>query len=167
MIFIINNDSILKMELDFASINKNYNKYEKVFNEILSFTLNYLKLKFSPIVSVSIIDNESIHTINKEYRNIDRPTDVISFAFIDSEKDKEKIKKSKIDYVLGDIYISYQKCEEQADNYGHSLEREICFLFLHGLLHLLGYDHMEKDDEKIMFDLQDKILNLEEELWKN
>ena len=147
------------MELDFASINKNYNKYEKVFNEILSFTLNYLKLKFSPIVSVSIIDNEAIHTINKEYRNIDRPTDVISFAFIDSEKDKEKIKKSKIDYVLGDIYISYQKCEEQADNYGHSLDREICFLFLHGLLHLLGYDHMEKDDEKIMFDLQDNILN--------
>lgn len=147
------------MELDFASVNKDYNKYEKVFNGILSFTLKYLKLKFSPIISVSIIDNEAIHTINKEYRNIDRPTDVISFAFIDSEKDKEKIKKSKIDYVLGDIYISYQKCEEQADNYGHSLKREICFLFLHGLLHLLGYDHMEKDDEKIMFDLQDKILN--------
>lgn len=159
MIFINNNDTILRMELDFTSVNKAYNKYEKTFNEILSFVLKFLKLKFSPIVSVSIIDNEAIHQINKEYRNIDRETDVISFAFIDSEKDKDKIKMSKIDYVLGDIYISYEKCEEQAKSYEHSLNREICFLFLHGILHLLGYDHMEKDDEKIMFDLQDKILN--------
>ena len=147
------------MELDFTSLDKSYNKYKKTFSEILSFTLKYLKLKFSPIVSVSIIDNQSIHQINKEYRGIDKETDVISFAFIDAEENKEQIKMSKIDYVLGDIYISLEKAKEQAELYGHSLNRELCFLFLHGILHLLGYDHMKKEDEEIMFDLQDKILN--------
>ena len=97
---------------------------------------------------------ERIHEINKEYRNIDRETDVISFA-LEDEKD--------ITYddfrLLGDIYISIDRVVSQAKEYGHSELREICFLATHGILHLLGYDHMEPDDEKEMFDLQNKLLD--------
>ena len=104
--------------------------------------------------NVIIVDNEFIHKMNREYRGIDRPTDVISFA-LEDEHD--------IDYddfrLLGDIYISIDKAKEQAKEYGHSLRREICFLSVHGLLHLLGYDHMEKEDEKVMFARQEMILN--------
>ena len=104
--------------------------------------------------NVIIVDNEFIHKMNKEYRGIDRPTDVISFA-LEDEHD--------IDYedfrLLGDIYISIDKAKEQAKEYGHSLKREICFLSVHGLLHLLGYDHMKKEDEKVMFARQEMILN--------
>ena len=99
------------------------------------------------------MDNEYIHKINKEYRGVDRPTDVISFA-LEDEPD------IKLDHrILGDIYISIDKAREQANEYGHSLKRELCFLTVHGVLHLLGYDHMKsKKDEEIMFSLQDEIL---------
>lgn len=105
--------------------------------------------------NVIIVDNEYIHELNKEYRGIDRETDVISFA-LEDEKD--------ITYddfrLLGDIYISLDKAVSQAKEYGHSLEREICFLAVHGFLHLLGYDHTKsKEEEKIMFNLQEEILN--------
>ena len=106
------------------------------------------------IMNVIIIDNEKIHKINKEYRGIDRPTDVISFAL---EDDKTFV---NTDFrVLGDIYISIDKVHEQAKSYGHSFRRELSFLTVHGILHLLGYDHMEKSDEKIMFGKQEEILN--------
>ena len=103
--------------------------------------------------NVIIVDNEYIHKLNKEYRGIDRPTDVITFALEDNEEIKEDYR------ILGDIYISLDKAKEQAIEYGHSLKREICFLAVHGFLHLLGYDHMEKEDEKIMFSKQEVILN--------
>ena len=104
--------------------------------------------------NVIIVDNEYIHKLNKEYRGIDRPTDVISFALEDSEDIKYEDFR-----LLGDIYISIDKAKEQAEEYGHSFKREICFLAVHGLLHLLGYDHMEKQEEKIMFSKQELILN--------
>ena len=104
--------------------------------------------------NVIIVDNEYIHKLNKEYRHIDRPTDVITFALEDNEEVKDTYR------VLGDIYISYEKALEQAKEYGHSEEREFSFLFVHGLLHLIGYDHMSKEDEEIMFPLQEKILSL-------
>ena len=104
------------------------------------------------------MDNEFIHNINRDYRHIDRPTDVISFAFLDGDENKDKIFQSNAMVVLGEIYISFDKAREQALAYGHSLDRELKFLFVHGLLHLLGYDHMTKEDEKIMFALQDEIL---------
>lgn len=103
--------------------------------------------------NVIIVDNEYIHKLNKEYRHIDRSTDVITFALEDNEDVKD------IYRVLGDIYISLDKAKEQAVEYGHSFKREICFLAVHGFLHLLGYDHMEKEDEKIMFGKQEVILN--------
>lgn len=149
------------MELDFYSSISEYECYEEIFNKILKDTIEYFDYKFNPIVSVSIMDNEKIHELNKNYRNIDRPTDVLSFAFLDAEKNKDKIKKSKIDYPLGEIYISYEKAVEQSKEYGHSLKREMCFLFVHGLLHLLGFDHMKKEDEEIMFNHQNIILEKE------
>ena len=105
-------------------------------------------------VSIVLTDNKHIHEINKTYRNIDRETDVISFAFIDND---ENIKSDITD--LGEIYISLEKAHSQAEDYNHSFEREICFLLVHGLLHLLGYDHMNEKDEKEMFGLQDEILS--------
>ena len=147
------------MELSFSSYQDEFNYLEDVYQGILDFTLKHLRLKCDPIISVSIIDNDEIHQINKEYRGIDRPTDVISFAFLDNDEEEKKKLKKKAVVDLGEIYISLPKAKEQAEEYHHSLERELDFLFLHGLLHLLGYDHMNKTDETIMFNLQDEILN--------
>ncbi|MGN0941390.1 MAG: rRNA maturation RNase YbeY [Selenomonadaceae bacterium] len=94
-------------------------------------------------VSVTLTDNEHIHTINKKYRNIDRPTDVISFAL--NESDEPKIEDEQVN-VLGDVIISVERAREQATEYGHSLKREVSFLMVHGMLHLLGYDHIEEAD---------------------
>ena len=110
--------------------------------------LNIDKCEFNIIV----VNNDYIHELNKNYRGIDRETDVISFAL---EDDKTFNPEGR---VLGDIYISIDKAHSQALEYGHSFLREFCFLGVHGMLHLLGYDHMTKDDEKIMFSLQDEIL---------
>ena len=122
-------------------------------NDLLIFIANYFKLE-NILVNVIIVDNNEIHKINKEYRNIDRETDVISFAY----EDDKTINDSPI-RVLGDIYISIDKAKQQAIEYNHSLKRELSFLMTHGFLHLLGYDHMKKEDEDIMFPLQEKILN--------
>lgn len=147
------------IELDFISKFPGYDDYEDKYLEIVETTLKHLGLSFSPIISVSIIDNEQIHEINRDYRHIDRATDVISFAFLDGEENKDKIMHSNDVVALGDIYISLDKAKEQAEAYQHSLQRELLFLFTHGLLHLLGYDHMVKEDEEVMFKLQDEILS--------
>lgn len=145
------------MELDFENLGPaQYSAYEEVFNDLMKKTLSFLSIKDNYIVDVTIIDNQEIHKINREYRGVDRPTDVISFAFFDDEN--ESLVKGDAPKSLGQILISYQKAEEQAKEYGHSLGREMSFLFVHGLLHLLGYDHMNEKDEKEMFKLQDDIL---------
>lgn len=146
------------MELDFNSFDESLNDYQTVYEELVEKTLNHLGLHFDPYISVTFVDNEFIHNINRDYRHIDRPTDVISFAFLDGDENKDKIFQSNAMVVLGEIYISFDKAREQALAYGHSLDRELKFLFVHGLLHLLGYDHMTKEDEKIMFALQEEIL---------
>ena len=147
------------MELDFNSKFAECESYENFYLELMDVTFKRLDIKCDPIVSVSIVDNRYIHKINKKYRGIDRPTDVISFAFLDSENNYDKILFSPGPVVLGDIYISLDKAKEQAEEYGHSLHRELSFLFVHGLLHLLGYDHMNKEDEERMFKLQEDILS--------
>ena len=146
------------MELDFDSQIAGYEEYEGVYLALLDRTMKHLKLQCDPIVSVTFVDNKFIHELNRDYRHIDRPTDVISFAFLDNEEDKAKQLKGKGMVILGDIYISIDKAKEQAQEYGHPLKRELSFLFVHGLLHLLGYDHMNKEDEEVMFKLQDEIL---------
>lgn len=147
------------MELDFTTFNENYENYEVRFNQIVIAATKLLKIKANLIISATIVDNEFIHNINRDYRNVDRETDVISFAFLDDCEDRDAVLKKKGDVVLGEIYISYEKAISQAKEYGHSLEREMSFLFVHGLLHLLGYDHMTKEEEEIMFPLQEKILS--------
>lgn len=127
---------------------KEINKIKKAIN----YACKYENLK-SGLFNIIIVDNEKIHQINNEYRNIDRPTDVITFALEDDDIINHKYR------VLGDIYISLDKAIEQASTYSHSLERELAFLAVHGFLHLLKYDHMNSEDEAIMFKKQEEILN--------
>ena len=108
------------------------------------------------VFSIIFVDNEKIHELNKQFRGVDRPTDVISFAFEDSPDEFALSTR-----VLGDIFISIPRMQEQAVSYGHSEKRELSFLTVHGLLHLLGYDHMTKEDEEKMFSLQEEILDEE------
>lgn len=117
-------------------------------------------------MSVTIVDNGRIQEINREYRKIDKPTDVISFAIEDNDEedfelffdDFENAEEIEIPRLLGDIFISIDKAEEQAKEFGHSFDREIGFLAVHGFLHLNGYDHQTKEEELEMFSLQDEIL---------
>lgn len=134
--------------------------YEKVFKKILKKVKKELSIKGKVGMSVTLCDNDYIHELNKNYRKIDMPTDVLSFAIEDNENEEllEQMKKMSSVREIGDIIISYDKASEQAIEYGHSLNREMCFLFTHGVLHLLGYDHINKTDEDIMFSLQKKIL---------
>lgn len=127
-----------------------------LFNQIIERTKNVLHIEENYIFSVILVDSAKIHEINRDYRGIDRPTDVISFALMDSEDMLDMMEEEK---EIGDIFINVDAVKSQAEEYGHSFEREFCFLFTHGILHLLGYDHMEKEDEKVMFALQDEILN--------
>ena len=121
--------------------------------DFIDFAITYLKLEHV-VFNVIIINNEEIHRMNKEYRGVDRPTDVISFAL----EDDDTFISTDV-RVLGDIYISIDKAKEQAESYGHSLKRELSFFIFFGILHLLGYDHMTNEEEKEMFNLQEMILN--------
>ena len=107
-------------------------------------------------VDLSLTDNEGIRVINREHRDKDQETDVLSFPQYDSLKDLEEIEEEFL--YLGDIVISVEKALEQAEQYGHSFEREMCFLVVHSMLHLLGYDHMTPDEESEMKELQSAIL---------
>ena len=134
----------------------NIYRYKKDFFTILKRTCDVLNLNNEYTLSVIFVTPEEIHEINREYRNIDRSTDVISFALHD---DMSNVLLEEEENELGDIFINVQAISDQAKEYGHSKRREACFLFCHGLLHLLGYDHMELDEEKEMFHLQDVILD--------
>ena len=131
--------------------NYGYKDYEYL-KEIIDYTIKKLDIKNS-IFDIIFIDDEEMHQMNYEYRGIDRTTDVLSFALNDN-KHIDAILNS-----LGDIFISIPKMKSQASDYGHSEKRELSFLVVHGLLHLMGYDHMEKEDEEVMFNLQKEILN--------
>src|SRR5574344_2628488 len=145
------------MEFSFNNeTNNTLEEYSELYEKLFLKTLKTLNLSSEYIVSVTIVSKEEIHRINREYRHIDRPTDVITFAL---EDEKDMPLDSEFGRVLGDIYISIDKCHSQALEYGHSFLRELAFLSVHGFLHLQGYDHMEKQDEEVMFKLQDDILN--------
>lgn len=127
-----------------------------LFNKIIDRTKSLLEITENYIFSIIMVDSARIHEINRDYRGIDRPTDVISFAMMDSDDPFVMMEEEK---EIGDIFINLDAISAQAMDYGHSFEREFCFLFTHGVLHLLGYDHIEKEDEEVMFALQDKILD--------
>lgn len=145
------------MNIDFVFDNEveNFeNNYEQDFTAIIEQALKTLGIEDDVEVSCVLVDDERIHEINKEYRHIDRSTDVISFAM----EDNDQFYVEGMPRTLGDIFISVDHAKKQAEEYGHSLRREMCFLFTHGILHLLGYDHMTDEQEKEMFGLQDQIL---------
>lgn len=121
---------------------------------VLNYAIKKEKLE-NVIFNVIIVDNNYIHELNRDYRHIDRETDVITFA-LEDEKDMLVPDGER---VLGDIYISIDKAKSQAKEYGHSLLRELTFLAVHGFYHLLGYDHMTKEEEEIMFSKQEEVLH--------
>ena len=137
-------------------------KIKKVFN----IAEKVLKEDFSKVcVSLNFVSDEEIQRLNKEFRNVDKVTDVLSFPNL-NKTPKEKLEKFKKSYdfdegllFLGDIVISKNVAKAQAREYEHSLTREVCFLALHGFLHLLGFDHVKEEDEKVMNKIQDKILS--------
>ena len=132
--------------------NENINELEDIRN-LVNFALEYQKIK-NAFFNIIIVDEEKIQYLNKNYRNKDSVTDVISFAL----EDDNTFIKTDI-RILGDIYICLKRAKDQSIEYGHSFLRELSFLTVHGLLHLLGYDHIKEDEEKIMFNLQEMILN--------
>lgn len=132
--------------------NELYNDYEYLY-DVLDHTLKNQKVD-NAIFSVIFVEDEEIHAMNRDYRGVDRVTDVISFAF----EDNNDLVYNEI-RMLGDIYICIPQMKRQAESYSHSEKRELSFLAVHGLLHLLGYDHMNEEDEKVMFALQELILN--------
>lgn len=138
---------------------KNFPKeLEKVMETIALDSLRYEGFDENCEISISIVDNTEIQQINKQFRNIDRPTDVLSFPMLTFTENEIIEKNENGEIVLGDIIISLERAEEQAKEYGHSLKREVAFLTAHSMLHLLGYDHMEPEEEKEMFTKQKEIL---------
>ncbi|MDE5617819.1 MAG: rRNA maturation RNase YbeY [Ureaplasma sp.] len=140
---------IINFDYDLKKIRLKH--YQKLLITIANHTYKKLNLKGEIIFDCSFVNAKKIREINNQYRKKDYPTDVISFALWDNKTNQTDL--------LGELYICYEKIVEQHRKYHHSFKREISFLFLHGLLHLLGYDHMNEKDEKIMFNLQDIILN--------
>ena len=136
----------------FNETEENLDEYMDKLYGLLEFALKREKLE-NVEFNIIFVDINKIHEINKTYRGIDRPTDVISFALEDNMD-------IELDHrLLGDIYICLERAHEQAIEYNHSYLRELSFLMIHGLLHLLGYDHMKPEEEKIMFSKQEDILN--------
>ena len=119
-------------------------------------------------VDITIVDDEEIYQLNRDYRNVDRPTDVLSFALDEDDEDEPELMEGQL-HLLGDIIISAETATRQAEEFGHGLEREIVYLAVHGLLHLLGYDHMVEEDKVIMRAKEEEALsaiNLSEENFK-
>ena len=141
--------------------------YEKVAEAVVSASLEHESFPYEAEVNLTLTDNEGIHAINKEYRQIDRPTDVLSFPMIDYpepgtfdflEEEEDCFDPESGELTLGDIVISKEKVLSQAEEYGHSPKREYAFLIAHSVLHLTGYDHMEEEERKDMEKRQEEIL---------
>ncbi|MFD6442680.1 rRNA maturation RNase YbeY, partial [Peribacillus sp. NPDC060186] len=129
-------------------------KAQHLVESILQFAAKKENIEEDTELSVTFVDNKRIQEINKEYRHKDAATDVISFALEEMGEDEMEIIGAEMPRMLGDIIISIERTKEQAEEYGHSFDRELGFLALHGFLHLLGFDHMTEEDEKVMFTKQ-------------
>lgn len=144
--------------------------YEKIIKDIVEAAISYVKCPYDVEVSVILTDNAEIQSVNREFRNIDRPTDVLSFPNVDFSvpEDFSNVEAHSEDYfnlesgalLLGDIMISVEKVIAQAEEYGHSLERELAFLTAHSMLHLCGHDHMADEERMIMEAKQEEILQM-------
>ncbi len=132
-------------------------KLTELFENAVKSSLEYEGFSDNVEVSLTLVDNEKIKSLNSKFRSIDRGTDVLSFPMIDFEEKLPDFSGHPVP--LGDIVISVEKAKEQALSYGHSLERELGFLTVHSMLHLMGYDHMTEAEEKEMFGRQREILD--------
>ena len=142
--------------------------YAKLAEDVIAFCLSHENFPYEAEVNLTLTDNEEIHRINLEYRQIDRPTDVLSFPMADypvpgdfsdiEERDPDAFHPETGELILGDIIISMDKVKEQAKAYGHSNTRELAFLVAHSMLHLMGYDHMVDEERKVMEAKQEEIL---------
>ena len=140
-------------------------KLQELMQLVCDEALRYEECDFDAQISITLTDNDEIQVINSEHRGIDKPTDVLSFPMLEFDEDGQII-DNEFEYdengaiMLGDIVISLERAKEQSEEYGHSLDREIAFLCAHSMLHLLGYDHVNsEEEEKIMFTKQEEILN--------
>ena len=137
-------------------------EYEKTIEKVLQQCFKEEKLEKSNLyITITLTNSEAIREINREYRNIDKATDVLSFPMFEKDELETKINNNIFvhEEVLGDIVISIPKVEEQAVEYGHGFERELSYMVVHGFYHLMGYDHINEDDKKKMRPKEDKILN--------
>lgn len=137
-------------------------EYEKIIKRVLEQCFKEEKLLNSKLyITITLTNPKNIKEINKQYRNIERATDVLSFPMFEKDELEQKIQNEDFEYpdVLGDIIISIEKVEEQAKEYEHSFERELSYMIVHGFYHLMGYDHIEEEDKKKMRPKEEKILN--------
>lgn len=149
----------MPLQIDFLDETMTVNEaHVQLVEQLLQHSADVLAIEDGSEVTVSFVTNEAIQQINRDYRQKDQPTDVISFALEELGEGEIAIIGEGMPRILGDIIISTERAAEQAEEYGHSLERELGFLAVHGFLHLLGFDHMTEEDEKIMFGKQEEIL---------
>ena len=148
-------------EIVYKDIEEN-KEYEEVIKKVLTKCFEEEGLENSKLyITVTLTNLENIRKINKEYRNIDRATDVLSFPMFERKELEEKIKTNNFPFqdILGDLIISVEKVKEQAIEYGHSFERELSYMLVHGFYHLMGYDHIKQEDKEEMRPKEEKILN--------
>ena len=137
-------------------------EYEKSIKRVLEQCYKEENIENSKlIITITLTNNQNIQEINKAHRNIDRPTDVLSFPMFEKDELDQKIENKEFEYedMLGDLIISVEKVAEQAKEYEHSFERELSYMVVHGFYHLMGYDHIKEEDKKEMRAKEEKILN--------
>ena len=142
-------------------IDSKKNNEKRIIKNVVKTVLELENIKHDVDVFIMLTDNDEIHEINKEQRNVDRPTDVLSFPMFERDEivSLKEAKTDDIPEILGDIVISVPKVIEQAGEYGHSYERELAYLTAHGMLHLLGYDHMIEEEKKVMREHEEAVMN--------
>ena len=147
------------IEVNYNAISELPNE-EKLIKEVVSRVLEEEKVLPEVDVYITLTNNEEIHKLNKEYRDVDRPTDVLSFPMYERDEiaGLKNDTDDEIEKILGDIIVSIEKVREQAEEYGHSFERELAYLVTHGMLHLLGYDHMIEEEKAVMRKREEEIL---------
>lgn len=148
-------------ELEYLDIEEN-KEYEKTIQKVIEQCFKEEHLENSKLyISITLTTPENIHQINKEYRDVDRETDVLSFPMFEKNEIDEKIKNNDFEHedILGDIVISIEKVKGQAIEYGHSFEREFAYMLVHGFYHLMGYDHIKEEDKAVMRPKEEKVLN--------